>query len=74
MPTMAFIEDDHMRLTVLSGQPSGVASLQSGTSIKSVPDQMHLILILVRSFSQVPSKSFWIDVCNAMIIVALDKV
>lgn len=30
MPTMAFMEDDHMRFTVLSGQPSGVASLQSG--------------------------------------------
>ena len=30
MPSMAFIEDDHMRFTVLSGQPSGVASLQSG--------------------------------------------
>ncbi|CAF3772610.1 unnamed protein product [Rotaria sp. Silwood1] len=30
MPTMAYIEDDHMRFTVLSGQPSGVACLKSG--------------------------------------------
>lgn len=30
MPAMAYIEDDHMRLTVLAGQPSGVACLKSG--------------------------------------------
>lgn len=30
MPSMAYLEDDHVRLTVLSGQPSGVASLKSG--------------------------------------------
>ena len=28
---MAYIEDDRMRFTVLSGQPSGVACLQSGS-------------------------------------------
>ncbi len=27
---MAYIEDDHMRFTILSGQPSGVACLKSG--------------------------------------------
>ncbi|CAF3343113.1 unnamed protein product [Rotaria socialis] len=30
MPTMAYIEDDHVRFSILSGQPSGVASLKSG--------------------------------------------
>ncbi|CAF0930355.1 unnamed protein product [Adineta ricciae] len=30
MPAMAYIEDDHMRFSVLAGQPSGVASLKSG--------------------------------------------
>lgn len=33
MPAMAHIEDDHMRFTVIAGQPSGVASLKSGNSI-----------------------------------------
>ncbi|CAF0800037.1 unnamed protein product [Rotaria sp. Silwood1] len=30
MPTMAYIEDDFMRLTILAGQPSGVACLKPG--------------------------------------------
>ncbi|UJR31177.1 hypothetical protein I4U23_018684 [Adineta vaga] len=30
MPAMAYIEDDHMRFSVIAGQPSGVASLKSG--------------------------------------------
>ncbi|CAF1114091.1 unnamed protein product [Adineta ricciae] len=30
MPTMAYIEDDSMRFTVLAGQPSGVACLKPG--------------------------------------------
>ena len=30
MPTMAYIEDDRLRLTLLVGQPSGVASLKAG--------------------------------------------
>jgi hypothetical protein len=34
MPTMAYIEDDHMRFTILSGQPSGVACLKSGNFTK----------------------------------------
>lgn len=32
MPAMAYIEDDHVRLTVIAGQPSGVACLKSGNS------------------------------------------
>lgn len=30
MASMAYIEDDSMRLTILSGQPSGIACLKSG--------------------------------------------
>jgi alpha-mannosidase II len=30
MPTMAYIEDDYMRFTVLASQPSGVACLKPG--------------------------------------------
>jgi len=30
MPTMAYIEDDYTRFTILSSQPSGVACLKSG--------------------------------------------
>ncbi|KAM3716296.1 Alpha-mannosidase 2x [Dirofilaria immitis] len=30
MPTSAFIEDDTLRMTLLSAQPSGVANLASG--------------------------------------------
>lgn len=35
MPAMAYIEDDHMRFTVISGQPSGVACLKPGNSFKN---------------------------------------
>ena len=35
MPTMAYIEDDSMRFTVLAGQPSGVACLKPGKTILS---------------------------------------
>jgi len=35
MPAMAYIEDDHMRFTVLAGQPSGVACLKSGNNLKN---------------------------------------
>jgi alpha-mannosidase II len=35
MPSLAYIEDDHMRFTVLSGQPSGVACLKSGNYFKN---------------------------------------
>ena len=31
MASLAYLEDDHMRLTVLTGQPSGVSSLKSGS-------------------------------------------
>ena len=30
MPTMVYIEDDDLRLTILVGQPSGVACLKAG--------------------------------------------
>jgi hypothetical protein len=30
MPTMAYIEDDYMRFTILASQPSGVACLKPG--------------------------------------------
>jgi hypothetical protein len=33
MPALSYIEDDHMRFTVLSGQPSGVACLKSGNHL-----------------------------------------
>ncbi|CAF4454062.1 unnamed protein product [Rotaria socialis] len=32
MPTMAYIEDDYMRLNIMAGQPSGVACLKTGKS------------------------------------------
>lgn len=35
MPASAYIEDDHMRFTVLAGQPSGVACLKSGNYSRS---------------------------------------
>ncbi len=31
MPSMAYIEDNSTRLTILAGQPSGVACLKSGS-------------------------------------------
>jgi hypothetical protein len=34
MPALAYIEDNHMRFTILSGQPSGVACLKSGNDFK----------------------------------------
>jgi alpha-mannosidase II len=36
MPTMAYIEDDYMRFTILASQPSGVACLKSGKFILTI--------------------------------------
>jgi hypothetical protein len=36
MPTMAYIEDDYMRFTILAAQPSGVACLKSGKFLFSL--------------------------------------
>ena len=36
MPTMAYIEDDSMRFTILSGQPSGVSCLKPGNKINRI--------------------------------------
>jgi hypothetical protein len=43
MPSMAYIEDDHMRFTVLSGQPSGVAGLRPGNLFINVSFSFEII-------------------------------
>lgn len=35
MPSSAFIEDETLRMTLLSAQPSGVANLASGMRLKN---------------------------------------
>ena len=35
MPTMAYIEDNYVRLNILASQPSGVACLQSGKDLSN---------------------------------------
>ncbi len=36
MPAMAYIEDDRVRLSVLTGQPLGVAALKPGVKLESL--------------------------------------
>ena len=42
MPTMAMIQDQDKRFTVLSAQPLGVAALKKGTSAMIIVLHMHI--------------------------------
>lgn len=70
VPSQIFIEDQRMRLTLLTGQPLGGSSLDAGEVIKINSNKINNVSFTFILYSL---KSCKIDVLNSMTIVVLDK-